>query len=273
MAFDTSKLGTRELDVTYCTVEGVDLKLDLYYPTAGGPWSDGPWPALIWVHGGAWTEGDKAPLPVNAAAAGFLMASLNYRLYPAYRFPTMIQDLKCAIRYLRAHAAAYNLDPACISLVGHSAGGHLVALAGMAEESAGWDVGPYRDQSSRVQAVVAMSAPADLTTRYPDWAEAIKIAVFGPEGLDGASPIRHVHADAPPFLIVHGAADPLIPVAQAHLLHDTLRAAGVPSELLIVESAGHGFEPVGGTPAPSMEQVLAGMLTFLTGIVNPPVQE
>lgn len=273
MAFDTSKLGTRELDVTYCTVEGVDLKLDLYYPTAGGPWSDGPWPALIWVHGGAWTEGDKAPLPVNAAAAGFLMASLNYRLYPAYRFPTMIQDLKCAIRYLRAHAAAYNLDPACISLVGHSAGGHLVALAGMAEESAGWDVGPYRDQSSRVQAVVAMSAPADLTARYPDWAEAIKIAVFGPEGLDGASPIRHAHADAPPFLIVHGAADPLIPVAQAHLLHDTLRAAGVPSELLIVNNAGHGFEPVGGAPAPPMEQVLAEMLTFLTGIVNPPVQE
>jgi acetyl esterase/lipase len=272
VAFDTSKLGTQELDVTYDTVDGVELKLDVYYPT-GGPGSDGPWPALIWAHGGAWTEGDKAPLPVNAAAAGFLVASVNYRLYPAYRFPAMIQDLKCAIRYLRAHAAAYNLDPARISLIGHSAGGHLAALAGMAEESAGWDVGPYRHQSSGVQAVVAMSAPADLTARYPDWVEAIKVAVFGPEGLDGASPIRHVRSDAPPFLIVHGAADPLIPVTQAYLLHDSLRKAGVPSELLIIESAGHGFEPMGGTPAPSMEQVLAEMLTFLSGMVDPPVQE
>ena len=167
--FDTAKYGTIDRDVTYCTQDGLAQAMDIYYPPSGGPWS-----GLIFVHGGGWAEGDKAPLPVNPAGAGYLVASINYRMYPAYRFPAMIEDVKCAIRYLRAHAAAYNLDPDRIALIGHSAGGHLAALAGLAGESAGWDTGPYLEQSSRVQAVVVMSGPTDLTREFPDWVMAQK---------------------------------------------------------------------------------------------------
>jgi len=259
LTFDAAKCGTQDQDVTYRTVDGQDLEMDIYYPAAGGPW-----PGLVFVHGGGWTEGDKAPLPVNPAAGGYLAASINYRLYPAYRFPAMIEDVKCAIRYLRAHAAAYNLDPERIALVGHSAGGHLAALAGLADESAGWDVGPYGDYSSRVQAVVEMSGPTDLTCQFPEWVEELKAGVFGAEQWASASPVRYVRPDAPPFLIVHGDGDAAVPVEQAHLLHDALLKANAPSELVIMQNAGHGLEPLGGTPAPPVEQVLEMMLVFLS---------
>ena len=256
---DATKLVTLNQDVTYRTVDGLNLKMDIHTPATGGPW-----PGLIFVHGGAWTEGDKAPLPVNPAAAGYLVASINYRLYPAYRFPAMIEDVKCAIRFLRAHAAVYHLDSDRVALVGHSAGGHLVALAGLAGERAGWDVGPYADQSSRVQAVIPMAAPTDLTRPFPAEIEGLLDAVFGREGRAAAGPVNHVRPGAPPFMIVHGDRDELVPVEQAHLLHDALRAAGAPSELVIMRNAGHGLEPLGGASEPSMEQVLARMSAFLS---------
>ncbi|MFN2286268.1 MAG: alpha/beta fold hydrolase [Anaerolineae bacterium] len=258
MAFDTAKLGTTEQDVTYCTVDDRELKLDVYYPASGGPW-----PVVIFVHGGGWMEGDKAPLPVVPTAAGFLAVSINYRMYPAYRFPAMIEDVKCAIRFLRAHAAVYNLDPERIAVIGHSAGGHLVALAGLAGESAGWDVGPYRDQSSRVQAVVEMSGPTDLTGQFPQEVLELKDNVFGEAQWVSASPVTYARPDAPPFLIVHGEKDAVVPVEQAHRLHEALRKEGAPSELVILRNAGHGFEPVDGTPAPSLEEALALTLAFL----------
>src|SRR5512140_2368186 len=146
-------------DVTYCTPGDRPQKMDLYFPGAGGPW-----PVVAYVHGGGWRYGDKSEAGLLAAgmtARGYLVASINYRLYPAGKFPDMIEDVKCAVRSLRAHAGQYNLDPARIAAVGISAGGHLVALLGTADKSAGWDVGEYLDQSSRVQAVVAMAAPTD----------------------------------------------------------------------------------------------------------------
>lgn len=256
---------TQAVDVTYRSMDDLDLKMDITAPATGGPW-----PGILFVHGGAWTEGDKEPLALNPAATGYVVASINYRLYPAYRFPAMIEDVKCAIRFLRAHANRYNLDPEQIALIGHSAGGHLAALAGLADARAGWDVGPYGDQSSRVQAVIALSAPTDLTRRYPGWVEELMGEVFGPEQMVSASPVTHVGAGAPPFMIVHGEADPVVPVEQAHLLHQALLAAGVPSELVIMQNGGHGFEPLGGMPTPTMEQIFGMMLTFLSGVTSPP---
>ena len=257
--FGTAKYGTLDRDVTYCTIDGRDLTMDVYYPGSGGPW-----PCLLWVHGGAWSEGDKAPVPVNLVGAGYLVASINYRMFPAYRFPAMIEDVKCAIRYMRAHAAAYNLNPDRIALAGHSAGGHLVALAGLADEGAGWDVGPYLDQSSRVQAVIDLSGPTDLTQRFPDDVEDLKDAVFGRASLASGSPVTYVHRGGPPFMIVHGEADEIVPVEQARLFHAALAAAGVPVEKVILENAGHGFEPVGGTVSPPLEHAFEAMLVFLS---------
>jgi acetyl esterase/lipase len=257
-AFDSAKYGTVQKDVTYCKIDGQELKMDIYYPTSGGSW-----PGLIFIHGGGWTEGDKAPLPANPTEAGYLVVSINYRMYPAYRFPAMIEDVKCAIRSLRAHAPEYNLDPERIALIGHSAGGHLAALAGLADESTGWDTGPYQGQSSRVQAVVDMSGPTDLTRDFPDWVTELKTNVFGAEQWRHSSPVTHVRQDAPPFLIVHGAADAGVPVEQARLLHQALTKAGAQSQIIIVQNAGHGFEPVGGTVTPSMEETFGIILLFL----------
>jgi acetyl esterase/lipase len=257
--FDTTKYGTIVQDVTYCEIDGQELKMDLYFPSAGGAW-----PCMIFVHGGGWTEGDKAPMPIVPTAAGILVVSINYRMYPAYRFPAMIEDVKCAIRFLRSRAAEYNLNPEQIALVGHSAGGHLAALAGLADTSAGWDIGPYLEHSSQVQAVVVMSGPADLAKSFPAWVEDLKINVFGEDKLAGSSPMAYIRQDAPPFLIVHGDCDDAVPVEQANMLHAALTKAGASSHLVIMKNAGHGFEPVGGPVSPPIEAVFGTILGFFS---------
>lgn len=259
--FETAKYGTVDQNVTYCAIDGQEIQMDVYYPASGGPW-----PGLIFVHGGGWSEGDKAPLPlpVIPSAFGYLTASINYRMYPAYRFPAMIEDVKCAIRYLRAHAQAYHLDPDRIALMGHSAGAHLVALAGLAGQSVGWDRGPFADVSSQVQAVIALSGPADLARSFPDWVSELINNVFGLEQIVNASPVQHAHPKAPPFFIAHGDGDPVVPVEQAELLYNALNNVGAQVEKLILSHAGHGFEPAGGTVSPSVEEMFTKILTFLT---------
>jgi len=257
-AFDPTKLGTQEANIPYHNVDGQALTMDVYYPSSGGPWA-----GLVFVHGGGWTEGDKAPLPVVPTQAGFLVVSINYRLYPAYRFPAMIEDVKCAIRWLRAHAAELNLDTRRIALIGHSAGGHLAALAGLADESVGWDNGPHPEQSSQVQAVVEMSGPADLRSSYPSWVNDLKASVFGEKGMVSGSPVHYARKNAPPFLIVHGEKDDVMPVEQAVLLHQALTQAGASSQLIILKNAGHGFEAIGGVVTPSFEEAFGRVLAFL----------
>jgi acetyl esterase/lipase len=270
-SIDSRKPGATDYDVTYSTVDGVVLGMDIYYPNSGGPW-----PALIFVHGGGWTEGDKSGVLINPSQFGYLVASINYRLYPAFRFPAMIEDVKCAIRFLRANANRYNLDPERIGLVGHSAGSHLAALAGLADESAGWDVGQHLDQTSRVQAVIAVSGPSDLRREFPDWVEELKHNVFGLEQLVSGSPITYTNPNAPPFLIIHGECDPAVPVEQGILLRDALAPAGVPVDLLIVQNGGHGLEPLAGPVKPSIEAIYQKAFEFLdthlffTGKIRPP---
>ena len=132
---------------------------------------DGPAPAVVYVHGGDWVSGDydTGGFIINRigpalAARGFVVVSLNYRLGPRRHWPDQIVDVKCAIRYLRANAHYFNIDPAEIGAWGQSAGGQLVALLGTAGPAAGWDIGAYSDESSQVQAVVDMAGPSDLLT-------------------------------------------------------------------------------------------------------------
>jgi acetyl esterase/lipase len=160
---DPAKLGTVERDVTYCTMNTVPVKMDVYYPAT----ASGPWPAVIIVHGGAWIVGDKtttASLAIQPGLTerGLLVVSINYRLAPAFPWPSMIEDAKCAVRSLRANARAYNLDPDRIAIEGDSVGAQLALLVGLTDPSAGWDVGPYLDFSSQVQAVVDFFGPTIL---------------------------------------------------------------------------------------------------------------
>lgn len=254
--FNPSKRGTIDRDVTYANLNGRDLKMDVYYPKSRGPWK-----GLIFIHGGGWSEGDKAPLAV--VLPGYLVVSINYRMYPDAVFPAMIEDVKSAIRFLRANAAEYHLDPSRIALIGHSAGGHLAALAGLAGAEAGWDVGMHLEQSSRVQAVIELSGPTDLQATFPDWVEDLKIKVFGADGLSGGSPIHYAKKDAPPFLIVHGDADAAVPVEQAHRLHAALSKAGARVHKIILRNAGHGLEAAGGRVWPPFNWTLALIVLFL----------
>ena len=271
--FDPAKLGNIEKDVTYCTMGGVPLKMDVYYPET----ASAPWPLVIYVHGGGWETSDKSEGAGFRKLTGmqnsdFLFASVNYRLAPQYKFPAQIQDIKCAVRYFRAHAVEYNIAPNKIGVWGGSAGGHLVSLLGTADSSAGWDVGEYLDQSSCVQAVADMFGPTDLTRGSATTGIQIKLQwdVFGSTSntdpiLAAASPVTYVTADDPPFLILQGDADTLVPPEQSQILFDKLQAVGVPSELVMIKHAGHGFQQVGNLPIkPSLIKLGKEVVAFFT---------
>jgi acetyl esterase/lipase len=149
--------GTIKRNITYYTVDSVILQLDIYFPKV----MSGKAPAVLYVHGGAWTIGDKnigagSEDVVALTAAGFIVVPVNYRLAPAFKFPAMIEDAKCAVRFLRANANQYGINADKIGAYGGSAGGHLVSLLGLTDRTAGWDTGPYIDYSSQIQAVVDM---------------------------------------------------------------------------------------------------------------------
>ncbi len=264
--FPLARLGTVERNITYCTVDGVELKLDAYYPDS----ADRRWPALVYIHGGSWTGGDKrspATLQDRRALvqAGFLVVSINYRLAPEYRFPAMIEDAKCAVRYLRAHADRYNLDPGRIGAFGNSAGGHIAALLGLADGSVGWDVGEYLGYSSAVGAVVDLFGPADLTALLSENSE----RVFRDQDLALASPLEHVTGDAPPFLIIHGDSDRLVPLEGSQALYARLIEHGVRAELVVVRDGGHGFTPADSPNMdPTREEVTGLMVRFFLQVLK-----
>ena len=268
--FAFKKFATIELDVTYCTPNGVPQKMDIYFPASGGPW-----PVLLYVHGGGWSGGDKTEGVGwrSMTERGFLVVSVNYRL-ASYenKFPAMIEDVKCAVRYLRAHAPEYNLDPNHIGAVGVSAGGHLVDLLGLADESAGWDTGEYTDQSSRVQAVVTIAGISDLTFTRGAYASPDSAAMMVYHAFDempgsaspklvAASPVTYITPDDPPFLILHGDLDNVVAVEQSQVLDEQLRRLGVPSELVIIKNGTHII--YGENISPTAEEVANLITTFL----------
>jgi acetyl esterase/lipase len=263
-----SNYGKVLTDVPYCNMDGQPQKMDVYFPASGGPW-----PVFLYVHGGGWNQGDKA----EGAGwkflndKGYLVVSVNYRL-AAYnvKFPAMIEDVKCAVRSLRAHTGEYNLDPGRIAALGASAGGHLVALLGTSDKQAGWDVGEYLDQSSRVQAVVAEAVFSDFTRPLPNSiATVIFIALGELPGtttpvLTSASPVTYITPDDPPFLIIHGEKDGYAPLEQAEILDARLKSAGVSSRLVIVQNGQHGLMSSDGKPSvPSAQEINQAILDFL----------
>ena len=251
-------------DVEYCKGGEKSLKLDILRPRKAPAQ---PMPVVVYIHGGAWKAGNKAGMPPlcnRLAQQGYFCASVGYRFSQEAVFPAQIEDCKCAIRYLRAHAKQYNINPDRIGAWGHSAGGHLVALLGTAGDAKDLEgKGGYEDQSSRVQCVIDCFGPADFTV-IPKGLEGVKQQMTGPvaqllggpvpenpEKAAKASPITYVSKDDPPILIMHGDADPLVPLWQSERFYEALKKAGVDATLHVVKGAGHGFR------GPEIDEVTA----------------
>lgn len=254
-------------DVVYGRAGGEDLKLDVYFPTnAPGR----RLPVVMYVHGGGWVMGSKAmlsmmPGPTELLRRGYLVVAIDYRLAPQSKFPAMIEDAKCAVRFLRAHADDFRLDPKRIGVMGDSAGGHLVALLGLTDASDGFEGDGWNDQSSAVQAVVDLYGPTDFADGKTNYVT-IKLVqeAFGATNaadpvLVRASPVTYITGHAPPFLILHGDHDGLVDIKQSEELNLRLQAAGDISTFVVITNFAHGYTPWGLTTIPD-DQELARMI-------------
>lgn len=225
--------------------------LDLYIPATSGPY-----PLIIWIHGGAFRMGSKADrVPLAMLNQGYAIAAINYRLSHHAIFPAQIEDCKAAVRWLRAHAGTYNFDNTRFVAWGESAGGHLAAMLGTCGHIRDWDAGAYLDQSSRVQAVIDFFGPTDFlqmdSQRLPhgmthDNADSPESCLIGGpiqqhrEATQRANPITHINGCTPPFLIIHGDADPLVPYGQSQLLVEALQRQAISVTLHTIVGGGHG---------------------------------
>jgi acetyl esterase/lipase len=268
-------VGKVERDVTYCTIDNVALKMDLYFPNA----TDAkPLPVAINIHGGSWSAGDKehsdsAADILTLVTRGYLVVGINYRHAPTYKFPAQIQDVKCAVRFLRANATRFNLDPNRIGAWGCSAGGHLVALLAAADKSAGWDnLGEYKEQSSRIQAAAPICAPSDISLYDVVARSEMLKRVFGSNtginpSLLRASPVTYVTKDDPPFLIFQGDKDTVVSPQHGEKLYAKLTAAGVSAKLIAVKNGTHCL-PAAPEMSPSREEISKMIADFFDQVLK-----
>lgn len=255
-----------QTDIEYGTAGGESLRLDVCLPEGAGPF-----PAVILVHGGGWNAGDKsggprkgymAPMHDALTQGGFAWFEVNYRLAPKFRHPAALEDVETAIRWVKAHAAEYHIDPRRIALSGESAGGHLIALAAM-----------RAGEATRVAAVVPFYGLFDFAaynklhpTLNPNF-----IGLFGRDKLDEtmvalmheASPINFVKAGLPPFLLVHGTADQSVPYQQSVDMQARLRAAGVTCDLITIKDGPHGMLPWPALAPDFKDRVVAWLKTTM----------
>jgi acetyl esterase/lipase len=257
---------TSYYDVTFAEVSGFrPLVLDLHLPQSGGPH-----PVLLWVHGGGWQSGSRAMgHAVELVQHGYAVAAPQYRFSGESKFPAQVHDLKGAIRWLRANAQTYALNPDRVAGWGASAGAFLISLVGLTCGQAEWegDVGANVDQSSALQAVVNYFMVSDLLAAaspsgdQPTDQMATSLLGYGvrqrPDAARQATPLTHVRKDAPPFLMLHGEADPLVPLAQSQAFHTALRKLGADSQFIAVPDAIHE------DPAFWSEDTLAQVRAFL----------
>jgi acetyl esterase/lipase len=238
-----------EHELVYGKAGDADLKLDLAMPKEG----DGPFPAIVCIHGGGWRAGSRNDLLKTTeviAARGYVAVTIAYRLVPTGTFPAQIEDCKAAVRWLRANAKTYKIDPDHIGCVGYSAGGHLCCLLGVTDKNDGLEgKGGNADQSSSVQAVVSFFGPTDFSERTwtADIEKGILVPFLGgafddkPELYKKASPITYVKKGPPPFLFFHGTADKVVSVTQSRIMADKLKAVGGSAKVVEIEGAGHGW--------------------------------
>ena len=249
-----------DADVTFAQVPGWlgratrDLKLSVMRPLG----VEGPLPCLVWYCGGGWMDCDAnifLPNLVDFVRAGYVVASAEYRDSNKAAFPAPLEDAKAAVRYLRANAAHWGIDPERIAVSGESAGGHQALLMGLTGDVGRFDVGAHLDQSSRVQAVVDFYGVVSPLTAKRDNASHAFDFVYrnllgaepedAPELVAAANPEEYVAAAAaspngcPAFMIVQGTEDVVVPPADSVHLYEKLRAAGIDATLLELQGAGH----------------------------------
>lgn len=245
----STTVSTTPRDIIY-TQQGTPEHMNLVTCAA----SASPAPAVICIHGGGWTYGSRADMDAALAflqAQGYVGCSIDYRLAPADKFPAQIEDCKCAVRYLRAHASELNIDPRHIGVIGLSAGAHLALLLGMTPNVAKFEgTGGWAGQSSAVQCVVDMEGPTDFRGVFegaisPQMRQ-LGEAVFGAplenhrQDIIDASPMTYVKSGEPPMLIMHGDQDTLVPLSQSQELCDKLKADGDDVTLKILPGVSHG---------------------------------
>ena len=258
---NTAGIKNKILDVAYANKSEAQ-KLDIYLPEVG----DGPFPVIVQIHGGAFRMGDKGDAQVNASLEGlthgYAVVSINYRLSGEAIFPAQIQDVKAAIRFLRANAKKYKLNPDKIATWGGSAGGHLAAMAGTTGDVKEFDDASLGNvnESSKVQAVVDWFGPIEFNQMDPqfrasgkgktdhDEANSPESELVGkqitnaPELVKRASPATYISKNDPPFFIQHGTEDPLVPVEQSKNFYSELIKVLDKDKvsLILLEGAGHG---------------------------------
>lgn len=257
-----------ETNLEYARVGEVSLMLDVVHPAQ----VDGvKLPLVVFIHGGGWRSGSKergydrlAPL---VATTRYVGATIGYRLTPSGAiWPAQIHDCKGALRWLRANAARFGIDPARVAVWGTSAGGHLAALLGTSAGEASLE-GPHgnTEHTSRVQAAIDFCGPADMRFAA-DGARSQLSALFGGSGeairalATSASPIVFVDRDDPPFLIVHGEDDRTVPIRQSTAFDAALRAAGVDCTFVPLPGVGHSI---------TGDEVKAKVLAFLDRVLAP----
>lgn len=242
--------------------DNVALRMDILKPAAPKPL-----PAVVFVTGGGFINANKDSAVLerlDLAEAGYVVASVEYRVAPTVQFPAPLLDVKSAIRYLRANAARFNIDPKRIAIFGESAGGYLSAMTGVTNEVKTFDQGDNLDQSSTVQAVVDLYGLSDLSrvgegfapdivARHASPAAPEAMWLNGPgvffEGgpvtkdpakLAAANPLTYASKNAPPFLLMHGDKDTVVSPRQTEILHEALIATGADSTRYLVHGAAHG---------------------------------
>lgn len=224
-----------------------DLKMDIIYPED----CEKVYPCVVWICGGAWRVMDRSAHLAylsELARSGFVVASVEYRTTNEEIFPAQLTDVKAGIRYLRAHSKRYHIDTVHLGVMGESAGGYLTAMAALADAPA-FDVGEYLEYSSKVQAACPWYPPTDVSS-FPyesaeDAAASMESLLLGKnvmrhqEDALKICPVSYVTKDAPPFMILHGTKDDVVPFTQGELLHNKLEEAGCDVQLIEIEGANH----------------------------------
>jgi acetyl esterase/lipase len=280
-----------QFDITYASPSGAaPLTLDIYRPQAK---SSASLPIVVYIHGGSWKNGDSrhaisfTDLPhalAGLAAQGYVVASVNYRLSPQVRFPTALQDVKSAMRWLRGHAASLGGDPTRLAVWGASAGGQLAAMAGVScgvmafePQTDGPQKPDYDAPSDCAEAVIDWFGPVDFENATNSDVAAYlgcEPKACAPGQVRQASPLAFISVSAPPFLIQHGAVDTEVLPSQAQMLYDALKKKGVPADIALYPDVGHGFMRDGKPDAAMVTKAMTRLSAFLVATFPPaPVKQ